>query len=60
MKARHSGLFSRNEIKKRNQHKHKANGLCVSCSQKAKKGHTYCEKHLESQRKANKKFREKK
>lgn len=40
-----TGLFSRNDVRKRNKLKHKEAGLCVDCSKKAVKGKNLCEYH---------------
>jgi len=55
----HSGLFSRNAIKKRYSERQKEKGLCISCSKKAKKPHIRCSYHLRKQKEYNKKFYEK-
>lgn len=41
-----TGLFSANECRKRNQQKHRDNGLCVDCSKKVQDGRKYCKYHL--------------
>jgi len=45
-----SGIFSRNEVKKRHNLRHKEKGLCVRCSKKVVEGQVLCEYHREINR----------
>ncbi len=45
-----SGLICRNEIKRRHRQKHKDNGICVDCSEKAAEGKVRCNFHLNQQK----------
>lgn len=54
----HQGFASRTRTKKRFKDKHKSLGLCVECSNKAKKNRTRCKFHLGVQKIYRDKIRE--